>query len=268
MENVPGLFITGTDTGVGKTYVAAMIARALRAAGHRVGVYKPAASGCRRVQGSGFRVQGAGCRVKRSDARKRSAVTPSPRHPVTPSSRRLSSEDAVRLWEAAGRPGTLQRVCPQRFEAPLAPHLAAAAEGRRLDAKLLRSGLEYWRKRSDVILVEGAGGLMSPLGEDEYVADLACDFGFPLVVVARNALGTINQTLQTLIAAAAFREGLPVAGIVLNNPSPPGDDPSTSTNRRELALRCAPPVLAEVAWQSDRFDTDVDWLALAGGGGL
>ena len=247
MGRVPGLFITGTGTGVGKTYVAALIARALRAAGHRVGVYKPAASGCSRVQGSGLR--GQGCSGGACPARS------------------LISEDAVRLWDAAGRPGTLHRVCPQCFEAPLAPHLAAIEEGRRLDAKLLRSGLDYWKKRSDVILVEGAGGLMSPLGDEEYVADLACDFGFPLVIVARNALGTINQTLQTLIAAATFREGLPVAGIVLNNPGPPADDPSTSTNRRELALRCVPPILAEVAWQSDRFDAEVDWFALAGGAG-
>ena len=234
MGRIPGLFVTGTDTGVGKTYVAAMIARALRAAGHRVGVYKPAASGCWRV---GARGQGLG-------------------------DRSLISEDALLLWEAAGRPGTLQRVCPQRFAAPLAPHLAAAVEGRKLDTRLLRSGLEYWRKRSDVILVEGAGGLMSPLGDDEYVADLACDFGFPLVIVARNALGTINRTLQTLIAATTFREGLPIAGIVLNNPSPPGDDPSMATNRRELALRCVPPILAEVAWQSDRFDVAVEWFEL------
>src|SRR5690606_5011568 len=90
-----GLFITGTDTGVGKTYVAAIIARSLRIAGFRVGVYKPAASGCR--------VDGA----------------------------ELTSDDALDLWEAAGRPGSLDEVCPQRFLAPLAPHLAARAEGRR-----------------------------------------------------------------------------------------------------------------------------------------
>ena len=230
VKRTPGLFITGTDTGVGKTYVAAMIARALRAAGHRVGVYKPAASGCGRGQGAAVRGQklsgGAAPRVPASE---------------DSSSSGLVSEDAIQLWEAAGRPGTLERVCPQRFEAPLAPHLAAEEEGRKLDPKLLRSGLDYWKRRSDVILVEGAGGLMSPLGDEMYVADLACDFGFPLVIVARNALGTINQTLQTLIAAATFREGLPIAGIVLNNPSPPGDDPSTSSNRRELAVRCVPP---------------------------
>ena len=250
VKSTPGLFITGTDTGVGKTYVAAMIARALRAAGHCVGVYKPAASGCQR------RGQGAGVR---SRGRSGGAC------PASPGG--LISEDAIYLWEAAGRPGPLERVCPQRFEAPLAPHLAALEEGRSLDPKLLRSGLDYWKKRSDVILVEGAGGLMSPLGEEEYVADLAWDFAFPLVIVARNGLGTINQTLQTAIAAATLRGGLPIAGIVLNTPALPGDDPSRDTNRRELASRCVPPVLAEVAWQSDRFDAEVDWLGLARQGG-
>ena len=198
---VPGLFITGTDTEVGKTYVGALVARSLRTAGRRVGVYKPAASGCR------------------------------------PEGDALVSDDALQLWEAAGRPGPLERVCPQCFRAPLAPHLAAREEGKQLDADLLRTGIEYWQARSDVILVEGAGGLMSPLGEEEYVADLACDFGFPLVVVTRNALGTINQTLQTLVAAATFRDGLEVAGVVLNHPTQPADDASTATNRGELAAR-------------------------------
>ena len=78
-----GLFITGTGTGVGKTYVAALIARSLVAAGKRVGVYKPVASGCELQTGE------------------------------------LVSPDAVTLWEAAGKPGTLQQVCPQRFAAPL-----------------------------------------------------------------------------------------------------------------------------------------------------
>lgn len=224
--NTPGLFITGTDTDVGKTYVGSLIARTLRAAGHRTGVYKPAASGCRRQ-----------------------AET-------------LISDDAAALWEAAGRPGTLAQVCPQVFEAPLAPHLAARAEGKRLDPDLLRAGLEFWLEHSDIVLVEGAGGLMSPLGDEEYVADLAYDFGFPLIVVARNALGTINHTLQTLITAAAFRDALDVAGIVLNRPLPPSTDPSVATNRQELAARCVPPILAEVVWQGG-LDAEVPWFDLA-----
>ena len=225
---IPGLFITGTGTEVGKTYVAALIARRLAEAGHRVGVYKPAASGCRRE----------------GDA--------------------LVSGDAVTLFSAAGHLGELDRVCPQRFLAPLAPHLAARAEGRRIDAELLRDGLQYWQTRSDVIVVEGVGGLMSPLGEDEYVADLADAFGFPLIVVTRNALGTINQTLQTLITAATFRDGLPIAGVVLNHPTPPpDDDPSMATNRQELAARCVPPILAEIGWQAQDFGAEIDWFDLA-----
>lgn len=228
MQRIPGLFITGTDTGVGKTHVAAIIARQLFADGRKVGVYKPAASGCSRTNGV------------------------------------LVSGDAVALWNAAGQPGEFERVCPQCFEAPLAPHLAAIAEGRRLDGRLLRQGIEYWRERSEIVLVEGAGGLMSPMGDHEYVADLAEEFGFPVIVVARNVLGTINQTLQTLITASVFREGLPIAGVVLNHPvAPAAKDASLSQNRRELAIRCVPPILAEVTWCAAEPDTRVDWFSLA-----
>lgn len=223
-----GLFITGTDTGVGKTYVAALIARDLVTSGKRVGVYKPAASGCLRGPDG-----------------------------------EMVAEDAVTLWEAAGRPEELGRVAPQRFAAPLAPHLAARAEGLRIDANLLRDGLRYWLEKSDVILVEGAGGLMSPLSDDDCNADLAAEFGFRLVVVAPNVLGVINQTLQTLITAANYGGGLPVAGIVLNNVralSPA--DPSTATNRAELTARCTSPLLAGVPYGGG-LDTKIDWFALA-----
>jgi dethiobiotin synthetase len=226
-KRVRGLFITGTDTEIGKTYVAALVARALAADGHRVGVYKPAASGCER----------------RGET--------------------LVSLDALALWEAAGSPLTLADVCPQVFAAPLAPHLAAEAEGRTLDRELLRRGLDVWLTESDVVVIEGAGGLMSPLGEDEYVADLACDFGFPLLVVAPNALGTINHVLQTCITAATFRDGLEVAGIVLNEPRRRDDDPSTALNAREIRRRAVPPLVAEVPFGAARFEPAVDWFRLA-----
>lgn len=229
---VPGLFITGTDTNVGKTYVGALIARQLKAAGHQVGVYKPVASGCRQEAGQ------------------------------------LVSDDALSLWQAAGSPDELERVCPQRFVAPLAPHLAARAEGRRLDESRLLAGLEYWCERSDVVLVEGAGGLMSPLGDDTCMADLARDCGFPLLVVARNALGAINQTLQTLIAAATFPPGLPVAGVVLNQTGPAEDDASLATNRDEISRRASAPVLASVGYRGRKFSDLVDWYSLAAPPGL
>jgi dethiobiotin synthetase len=221
-----GLFITGTGTGVGKTYVAALIARSLVGAGKRVGVYKPVASGCELRNG------------------------------------KLYSPDAAALWEAAGKPGSLDQVCPQMFSAPLAPHLAARAEGRRVDAALLSTGLEFWQSTSDIVLIEGAGGLMSPISDDDYNADLAKEFGYPLVVVAANQLGTINATLQTLITAKTYCGDLAVAGVVLNSPSSAVDDPSTASNRDELASRCDALLLAKVKYGGG-FEQEVDWWQLA-----
>ncbi len=175
----------------------------------------------------------------------------------------MVSPDAVALWEAAGRPGTLEQVCPQLFAAPLAPHLAARAEGRRVDPSIAREGIEFWRATSDIVIVEGAGGLMSPISDDDYNADLAAEFGFPLLVVAANVLGTINATLQTLITASTFRDGLPVVGVVLNSPSRTDDDPSVESNAEELARRCAVPLLATVEYGGG-FDRTVDWCALTG----
>src|SRR4051812_2513489 len=103
-----GLFITGTNTDAGKTHISAMIARALVREGRRVGVYKPVASGCRKV------------------------------------GMERIADDAVELWEAAGRPGDLEHVCPQRFLAAVAPSRAARLEGGRVDERLLRSGVDYW----------------------------------------------------------------------------------------------------------------------------
>jgi dethiobiotin synthetase len=224
-----GLFVVGTDTGVGKTFVASRIAAALFRTGLAVGVYKPAASGCRRA------------------------------------GKQLVSDDALALWEAAGRPGTLRAVCPQRFAAPLAPHLAAKEERKEIDEGLLRRGVDFWRRRSDVVVVEGAGGLMSPIGERDYVADLADEFGFPLIVVSPNRIGAINSTLLTLIAAAARPRPLAIAGIVLNDVLPPEfGDPAIHSNRLELELRCVPPVLCRLGHQASDFDAPVDWLRLAG----
>ncbi|MEX0867735.1 MAG: dethiobiotin synthase [Pirellulales bacterium] len=225
-----GLFITGTDTAVGKTHVAAAIARGLVAAGRTVGVYKPVASGCVMQDGE------------------------------------LVSEDALALWQAAGRPGELSAVCPQRFAAPIAPQRAAAAEGKQVDPALLRSGLAYWSAAGghpvDIVLIEGAGGLMSPLSEDDYNLTLAMEFGYPLLVVAPNTLGVINQTLQTLITAATAGEGLPVAGVVLNHRDAESDE-SAATNRAELEARCVSPVLGELAHGGETFDREIDWWTVA-----
>ncbi|MBA4019691.1 MAG: dethiobiotin synthase [Pirellula sp.] len=231
-HHLPGLFVTGTDTGVGKTYVAAMIARALKAEGRRVGVYKPAASGCDR------------------DAHGN-----------------LTSDDARQLWEAAGRPGDLEHVCPQRFAAPLAPHLAARAEGRELDFDQLRWGLDYWRPRSDVVVVEGAGGLFSPLGDEKLNIDLALPFGFALVVVTANRLGAIHATLATVIACKTTYPEIAIAGAVVNDVTVDDQsDLSRLSNAAELRRRLKSrgvKLLPEVRHGDLLIANEVDWFALA-----
>ena len=222
-----GLFVTGTSTESGKTFVAALIAKSLREAGHRVGVYKPAASDCVKVGNE------------------------------------IISEDAAVLWEAAGRPHNLESVCPQRFQAVLAPHLAAKAEGREIDSQLMRKGLESWTDHAEVMVIEGAGGLMSPVGDNEFVADVAIDMGYPLIIVVPNILGCINFTMQTLIAAACYRDGIPVAGIVMTHPEGFEGDVSTNSNAGEIARRSVAPMLAKVPYGAKGFDTEVDWFALS-----
>lgn len=197
-------FLTGTDTNVGKTYVGAALARVLTASGKRVGVYKPVASGCELVNGE------------------------------------LQSEDALTLWRAAGEPLSLREVCPQCFAAPLAPPLAARAEGKSVDVMLLRSGFDIWRSKFDVTLVEGAGGLLSPISDADLNADLACDLGLPLIVVAANRLGTINHTLLTLEAAAARR--LDVRCVVVSDVSAQLDE-SAATNAAELRRLTTTPIV-------------------------
>lgn len=223
----PGLFITGTNTAVGKTQISSMIARSLVRGGHRVGVYKPVASGCR-----------------------------------WENQELLVADDAQQIWEAAGRPLTLEQACPQRFTAPVSPPLAAQMDGREIDPALLRSGIDAWRGASDIVLVEGAGGLMSPLSENDYNATLAAEFGYPLVIVSVNELGTINATLQTILAARSIAPNLPIAGIVLNRMSLSPNDESTATNADELRRRTDVPLLATVNYGQAELRDEVDWFAL------
>lgn len=194
-----GLFVTGTDTEVGKTYVAVLLARRLQQQHPgQVGVYKPVASGCTEQGGA------------------------------------LMSEDADQLWAAAGRPLDLLRVCPQYFAAPLAPPVAAAQAGQTVNEQLLIDGLDAW-KEFPLVLVEGAGGLMSPLGEKTLNLDVAQACGFPLLIVAANRLGVLNHVLLTL--EVAHSRGLPAAAVVLNDVESAGDA-SRASNLVQLRGRC------------------------------
>jgi len=179
------LLVTGTDTGIGKTFVACALAHALRARGRTVAVMKPVETG----------------------------VVSEP-------------EDALRLREAAADRAPLEDICPYRLHAPLAPAVAARAEGVTIDLGRLETLIRRRQAAADVLLVEGAGGLLVPIRDGITYADLAARLGLPVLVVAANRLGTINHCALTARAAAAA--GLTVLGFVLSQPSPEPDASTTS----------------------------------------
>lgn len=202
-----GLFITGTDTGVGKTMVAATIIRTLRESGHRVGAYKPVCSGAE------------------------------------------VGEDGAPVWTdiqalaaALGDDVPLEKICPQRFAAPLAPPAAAALEGRRVDEPGLSAGVDSWRASAEILVVEGVGGLLCPLSDASTVADFAGRLGFPLVIVAALRLGAINQTLLTIEVARGRK--LPIAGVLLNQVDP--DDGASESSISQITALSEVPILGVV----------------------
>ncbi len=182
-----GLLITGTDTGVGKTYLTARIARNLASMGVRVGVYKPACSGGQ-----------------------------------TTANDRIAWEDLEQLADALDGRFPVERICPYRLRAPLAPPVAALEEGLSLSLPNMLAGIEWWRDQVDVLLVEGVGGWLCPLTASHTVRDFAHELQFPVLVVARQQLGTINHTLLTV--ESIRQAGLTVMGVVLNQTSPHVDD--------------------------------------------
>jgi dethiobiotin synthetase len=201
--SLPGLFVVGTDTGVGKTYVASAVARSMTLRGRRVGVLKPLATGVTRSGGS------------------------------------WRSEDTERLIEAVGGGIPPERVTPIVYDEPLAPSVAARRAGVPLEhaevENALRDALGWWSGRCEVFVVEGVGGLLCPLAEGTTVADLAVAFDFPVLIVARTGLGTLNHTLLTVEAARS--RGLRVAGIVLNSPEPEAGTVAEATSAEELCRR-------------------------------
>lgn len=203
------LFVTGTDTGVGKTFVACAILRALARRGLAPGAMKPAESG---VSGG-------------------------------------AATDAARLAEAAGCGDAADLVGPLRYAAPLAPLAAARAEGRAVEMDRAREAFAELSRRHPFVLVEGAGGLLSPLAEGTTFADLAAEFGLPVLVVARRGLGTLNHTALTLEACAA--RALAVEGVVLNRVPDQRPDPSEATNADLLREVFRARVLAEIGPMKD-----------------
>jgi dethiobiotin synthetase len=196
-----GLFVTGTDTGVGKTTVACVLVAALGQDGFDVGVMKPVESG----------------------SSIRTGRTGSP-----------FLSDGERLRRAAEATDPLYRITPYSLNEPLAPHVAASVEGISISMETILKNYRYLAQRHPFIVVEGAGGILVPITARKSMADLAKILRLPLLIVAPNRLGTINQTLLTVEAAASRR--LPVAGVILNN----------TTNRGDFSRSINPDVLAKL----------------------
>ena len=158
-----GVFVTGTGTEVGKTVVAAAIARTLAAEGKRVAVFKPAVTGL---------------------------------------DEGVETDHAL-LRRASGSDQSDEEIAPYRYGPPASPHLAAALAGEEIDPERLRQAAAASAEGADAIVCEGVGGLLVPLSPTYLVRDLAADLGYPVVVVAGPGLGTINHTLLTLESARA-----------------------------------------------------------------
>ncbi len=219
-----GLFITGTDTGVGKTVVTASLAAHLSLKGIDVGVMKPVATGC------------------------------SP-----------TSADAEILKFAAGVDDSLELINPYAFPEPVAPLLAARRAGVIIEPRRIREAFDKLAHRHELILVEGVGGLLCPIYDRFFVADLAGLLGLPLLVAARGSLGTINHTLLTVDVAR--RLSLNVLGIIICH-THPKEGLAEEENAEIIRGLCDLPLWGEFPFYPALSSGEVsreDWAQLAKG---
>lgn len=217
-----GIFITGTDTGVGKTYIASGIAAELKKVGVNVGVMKPAETGCKMRDGE------------------------------------LIAKDALRLMRASGVRDSLKLVNPYCFRKPLAPSIAAGLDGKLIDLNRIINAYHLLSRRHDFMIVEGAGGIMVPLIQTYTYLDLAKTLKLPVVIVARAGLGTINHTLLTVSALKS--RGVAIAGIVMNHAEHQEEGLAIKTNPSIIEGMSGVAILATVSHRSRKFGPIVSCL--------
>ncbi len=209
-----GIFITGTDTGVGKTIVSAAIIRALIKKGIKVGAMKPMETGCAKTED------------------------------------RLLPSDGMFLKEMAEMNDSIDLITPIRYEHPLAPMVAAELENRPVNLDSAFRAYNTLSERYELMVVEGAGGLLVPITKLKiqslklktyFFSDLIKDLGLPVIVVVRPTLGTINHTLLTI--REAERCGLEVTGVIINYSCPPENTAAEKTNPDVLRELCPVPII-------------------------
>jgi dethiobiotin synthetase len=205
----PAFFITGTDTGVGKTVLTALLAQFLRERGMRVAAFKPICSGGR--------------------------------------------DDARALHAALGGALTLNEINPWHFRAPIAPSLAAARAGKSVTLAQVLTHIRTMQRNFDVALVEGAGGLLSPLGKNFDSRDLMNALRARPIIVAPNKLGVVNHVLLTLEALPKTLRAK--AKIVLMSPSQP--DAATTSNAKLLGQFFPPKNIFTLPWLGENISTAV-----------
>jgi dethiobiotin synthetase len=209
-----GIFITGTDTGVGKTFVAAGLINTLKRLGLNVCPMKPVETGC------GFRKG------------------------------RLVPEDSLKLVKSAQIDDPLDIINPYRFRHPLAPAVAAQLEGAVIKKGKIFSAYKKLSSKYDITIIEGAGGIMVPLRRRYLFLDLIKDLAVPVLIVSRPGLGTINHTLLTI--EAARNRGIDIIGVIINCPDVMRRDVSAKTNPRLINELTGVPILGIVPGERNR----------------
>jgi dethiobiotin synthetase len=207
-----GLFVTGTDTGIGKTVVACALVRAFAARGERVAVMKPIASGAARTP------QG------------------------------LRNEDALALLEASNVPSPYEQVNPYCFEPAISPHIAAEDSKIEVDVRTIASDLAQLQRISDRVIIEGAGGWLAPINGRESMADLARALAVPALMVVGLRLGCLNHAQLTRLGIEAA--GVPFAGWVANRLQ--GAMEREAENLATLERQLGGPPLAIVPFSPER----------------
>lgn len=200
-------FVTGTDTGVGKTYVSCLLLEAFKQQGLKTIALKPIAAGCETVDGQ------------------------------------LRNDDALQLQQHMTETLAYEEINPFALEAAIAPHIAAANEGRRLLVSRIAGMVRGAAMQpADVTLVEGAGGWYVPLNDKETLADLVRELHLPVILVVGMRLGCLNHAILT--ARAIYRDGLRVAGWVANCIEP--DMPELEANIQTLKALLSAPCLGVI----------------------